>query len=202
MTLPAPSVFPAKPALYELSPGEKLVRFYNPVYGRWDQQRFFGPLSDVRFDHHLPPLAVSPDRSVWYSATSLLGAVAEAFGNRGILDSDSGRRVCVARVRSPLSVLDLAGVAPRRFGLDQRIATSTDYPWCQEWARAFYDRYREIQGLRWRGRQAGTICFVLNDRSAMGFLEAISDHDIAHPDVWHRISRAGRRARLQIAGPP
>lgn len=174
------------------------MRFYNPTHGLWNQQRFYGPLSGVRFDHHLPPLGISANRSVWYSATSLLGAVSEAFGNRGYLDRDSGRRVCLARVRSRVSVLDLVGASPRRFGLDQRIATSTDYPKCQEWSRAFYDQFEGIQGLRWRGRQTGSICFMLNDRARMSCLEAVVDLEISHPDVWRRIARAARRARLRI----
>jgi RES domain len=90
------------------------------------------------------------------------------------------------------------GVAARVFGLDQRIGTSTDYALCQEWAQAFYDSYPEIRGIRWRGRQAGSICAVLNDRAGRGSLEAITDCAISHPDVWPQISRAARRARLRI----
>jgi hypothetical protein len=199
LTLPPPSpTLPAIPQRHELNAGDKLVRFYHPAHGSWDQQRFYGPLPGVRFDHHLPPLAMSPDRSVWYSATFLLGAVAEAFGNLGFIDKGSGRRICVATLLEPLKVLDLVGVAARALSLDQRIATSTDYPRCHEWARSFYDRYPEIRGLRWRGRQAGSICVVLNDRVDMGALHANVDHEIAHPDVWPRIARAARRARLRL----
>jgi len=55
-----------------------------------------------------------------------------------------------------------------------------------------------IRGIRWRGRQAGSICVVLNDRTDMGELEAIQDYDIAHPEVWPRIFLAARRAHLRI----
>lgn len=182
------------PPLYELGPGTRLVRFYNSKHGPWDQQRSFGPLPDVRFDHHSPPTA----RSVWYAATSIVGAVAEAFGNQGFIDKSSGRRLCVATPRLRLPLVDLVGVAARAFGLDQRIGTSTDYVRCQEWARAFYDSYPEIQGIRWRGRQTGSICVVLNDRIGRGSLEAVADHDISHPDIWPQISRAARRAHLRI----
>ncbi len=155
----------------------------------------------MRFDHHSPPLALSPDRSVWYAATSLLGGVAEAFGNQGFLDKESGRRVCIASLRLTVPVLDLVGVAARVFNLDQRIGTDQDYSICQEWARTFYDRYTGIQGIRWRGRQAGTICVVFNDRVEMDLLKLIADVEIDHPDVWARIARAARRARLRITAP-
>lgn len=135
---------------------------------------------------------------VWYAATSLIGAVAEAFGNLGFIDRGSGRRVCVVSVGTPIPVLDLVGAAPRAFGLDQRIATSRDYLICQMWARAFYEAYPTIQGIRWRGRQAGSICLVLNERMNMGSLEPLVDRDIGEPEVWPRIARAARRCHLSL----
>jgi hypothetical protein len=104
----------------------------------------------------------------------------------------------VARVREPVAVLDLVGAAPRAFGLDQRIATSREYERCQEWARALYEGYSEIRGLRWRGRQAGAVCFALNDRTDMSFLEALVDRNLGEPEVWPRIVRAARRCHLRI----
>lgn len=184
-----------------LTPGERLVRFYNPKHGAWDRHRSYGPLPDLRFDHHLAPPGSRSDRTVWYAATSLLGAVAEAFGNQGTVDKGSGRRICVAQLLSPLTVVNLVGVAARAFGLDQRIGASLEYERCQEWARALYERYPEIQGIRWRGRQAGSICLVLNDRVDMSALKAVADSDLSHPDFWPRIASAARRANLRIRGP-
>ena len=199
MTLPSPpAVLPPRPKLHEIAEGDLLVRFYNPLHGGWNARRTYGPLPELRFDHHRPPLGLGSDRSVWYAATSLLGAVAEAFGNHGFIDRSSGRRVCVARVGEPILVLDLVGAAPRAFGLDQRIATSREYDRCQEWARAFYESYREIRGIRWRGRQAGAICFALNDRLDMRSLEALVDQGVGDPEVWPRIARAARSCHLRI----
>lgn len=204
MTLPAPPGvgLPAEPQLFTLRPGSVLVRFYRPTHGLWCQQRFYGPLANVRFDHHPPPPALSPQRSIWYAASSLLGAVAEAFGRLGVVDRGDDRRICTARVRSPLVLLDLVGVGPRVFGLDQQIGTSREYARCQEWARAFYEAYPEISGLRWRGREAGSICCALNDRTNRAALELEADHDLYHPTVWPRIVRAARLCRLQIVVPP
>ncbi|MFL6194169.1 MAG: RES family NAD+ phosphorylase [Thermoanaerobaculia bacterium] len=201
MSLPfPPSTLPANPPLFELEPGSRLVRFYNPVHGPWNRQRAYGPLPGLRFDHHPPPPGGSSGRSVWYASASLVGAVSEAFGNTGFLDKGSGRRICVAAIRRSLPVLDLVGVAARAFGLDQRVGTDRGYVATQAWARAFYDHYPRIFGIRWRGRQAGSICVVLNDRADMDLLDAMSDHDISHPDVWPRIVRSARRARLRIVG--
>lgn len=192
--LSPPPVLPVSPPLHELGPGDRLVRFYNPKHGPWDQQRPFGPLPDVRFDHH----SSIPGRSVWYAATSMIGAVAEAFGNQGFIDKESGRRVCIVTPRLPLPLIDLVGVAARAFGLDQRIGTSTEYARCQEWAQAFYDSYPEIRGIRWRCRQTGSICVVLNDRAGRGSLELIKDCAISQSEIWLQVSRAARRARLRI----
>ena len=111
----------------------------------------------------------------------------------------SGRRICYVRLRISLTLLNLVGVAARALGLDQRIGTDRDYPLCQEWARAFYNHYPQIHGVRWRGRQAGSICVVLNDRVEMDLLELVADDDIAHPDVWPRIARTALRAHLRIS---
>jgi len=175
-----------------------LVRIYNPSYGTWKERRSYGPIPEMRFDHHPPPAGSASGRSVWYAATSLVGALSEVFGNEGKIARGSSRRICFVRLRISLTVLNLAGVAARAFGLDQRIGTDRDYAVCQEWARWFYDQYPEIQGIRWRGRQAGSICIVLNDRVEMDLLELVSDYDIVHPDVWPRIARAAVRAHLQI----
>jgi hypothetical protein len=152
----------------------------------------------MRFDHHLPPLARSATRSVWYAAAALVGAVAESFGNVGVVDRASGRRVAVVRVTGQLRMVDLVGPAARRVGLTQEVGSSTDYAKTQEWARAFYDQYASLVGIRWRGRQAGSICFVLHDRAAMTRLALVSDHDIGDPPVWPRIANAARRCSLRV----
>ncbi len=129
----------------------------------------------------------------------MVGALSEAFGNQGQIDQKSGRRICFVKPRISLTVLNLVGVAARAFGLDQRIGTDRDYSLCQEWARAFYNHYPQIHGIRWRGRQAGSICIVLNDRVEVDLLGLAADSDIAHPDVWPRIARAAFRAHLRVA---
>jgi hypothetical protein len=199
LSLPAPpAVLPSDPAVHALRAGDRLVRFYDPGRGPWRQPRTFGPLSDLRFDHHLPPPGSDAARSVWYAATSLLGALSESFGRLGLVDRDAGRRVALVRVVGPIPLLDLVGVAARSVGLTQEIAAATEYDRTHAWARAFYEQYPALQGVRWRGRQAGSICVVLNDRTALGALALDADHDLADREVWPRIARAARRCRLRL----
>jgi RES domain-containing protein len=199
LSLPLPpSVLPKNPPLRELRPGLNLVRFYDPGRGSWNRQRFYGPVKDMRFDHHPPPPGDTSGRSVWYSARSLVGAVSEAFGNEGLVDKWSRRRVCFVRLRSTLKVLSLSGSDPHAFNLDQRIGTDRSYEVSQAWARAFYDSYSEIQGIHWSGRHSGSICVVFNDRAPMSSLELIQDADISHPLLWPRVARAAVDAYLEI----
>lgn len=196
---PPPPVLPVTFPRFTLQPGTRLIRFYRSQHGPWNQQRRYGPLFDLRFDHHAGRPGERADRSVWYASTSLVGAVSETFGNLHFLDRNPNRRICIVRVQSSLVLVELVGVAARTLGLDQRIGTSTEYECCQEWARALYDQYPDMQGIRWRGRQSGSICVVLNDRADMGSLELLADFEITHPDVWPQIERAAYRAHLRIA---
>lgn len=137
-------------------------------------------------------------RSVWYASTSLRGAVAEACGRLGFVDRGSGCKIVLARITRSIRVLDLVGVAARRLKLTQEIGTTTDYAFCQSYARAFYDQYPGIQGIRWRGREVGSINLVLNDRADMAALFPEVDEKIIHSDLWPRIARAARDCRLAI----
>ncbi len=199
MTLPTPpSSLPPDAKFVELPRGYRLVRIYDPARGSWETQRFYGPISSGRFDHQPPPTAVHPNRSVWYASNSLRGAVAESFGKLGFVDCDSGRRVVVARADAPIVVLELLGAAVKRLKLTQEIATTTDYPICQSYARAFYAQFTAIQGIRWRGREIGSVNVVLNDRAEMTALTPEADEGIIHPGIWPRIARAANLCRMEI----
>ena len=192
-----PDILPENPETLDLPVGLQLVRFFDPYRGRWDAHRFYGPLPDMRFDHHTPPCGLHPNRSVWYAAMSLRGAVAEVFGRTGILDRGSRVRLVQATIRSSIPVLDLVGLAARSVGLTQEIAATTDYVVCQTWARAFYDQYPNVQGIRWRGRQIGSLCIVLNDRTTMNHLTA-EVLGLSEPEIWSRIARAARDCGVRI----
>lgn len=188
---------PAEAPVVALPPGLALVRFFSPARGGWATQRAYGPLADMRFDHHPLPCRLHADRSVWYSAESLRGAVAESFGRRGMIERSGIARLVLAKVLTEIRVLDLVGVAARAFGLTQEIAATTDYAACQQWAQAFYDQYPRVDGIRWRGRQSGSLCVALTDRAEMDSLKG-QTWALADPAIWRRISRAARDCHLTI----
>lgn len=197
MTLPSPAKLPADPPVAVLASGARLVRIYGSRR-RWHDGRDWGPHHDGRFDHQTPPPGSGDGRTVWYASRSVLGAVAESFGREGFLDPAAGDRIAVARVVAPIPLIDLVGVAARRLGLTQEIAGTTDYQRTQEWARAFYDAYPDLSGIRWRGRQAGSICVVLTDRLPRRSLALEFDSTVGDPRVWPRVARAAHRCRVRI----
>ncbi len=194
-----PLRLPPKPNVLTLPPGLVLVRFYHPKRGDGSTHRRYGPLADMRFDHHPPPCRMHAHHSVWYAAASFIGAVAEAFGRQGSIDKAAGLRVVKAKVRGEIRVLDLVGIAARAVGLTQEIAATTDYVRCQEWARAIYHQVPDVHGVRWRGRQSGSLCIVLHDRAEMNRFESES-WAVVDPAVWPRITRAARECRMEIRG--
>ena len=181
-----------RPKGFTFHPGKRLFRFYDPRRCRWNQGRTYGPIPDQRFDHHLGPKGPSHPESVWYSATRLVGAVAEVFGRDGVLDRSCSFRVCRVELTASFEVVDLCAVGPLRLGLDQRICSTLDYKLTQAWAQALYSAYPDFVGIRWSGRMSGSENVILNDRADLGTLNLISDHDISTGAVWGRIARASR----------
>ena len=200
MTIKTPPKKIPQPKVYKLSGGKQLVRFYNPLRYDWNQPRHYGPLKDQRFDHHPQPKQNHLAYSVWYAGSSLRGAVAEAFGRIGFVDQSSERRICVVEVVDPLPVIDLVGNGARFLGLDQEIATTTDYEKTCLWARHLYHQFSKYAGIRWHGRQMGTENVVLNDRANLSKLSLISDHKISEPEVWPRIKVAAYYCKIKVVG--
>ncbi len=187
------------PPTSELSVDSFLVRIYNPSHGDWDAQRFYGPSDEGRFDHHpAGPPVIHADRSVWYAGKALRGAVAEAFGKAGQIDTSSNRMLVMARVVAPIRVLDLLGTGPRKLGLTHEISSTTDYGLTQSWARAFYDEYGDLEGVQWSGREINSVNVLLHDRAEMDRLVPEFDDRITHPDAWPRVARAARDCAIQI----
>lgn len=203
MALPEPGEveLPEEPPEFELAIGRPVVRIFNPAWGGWDQQRFFGPVENTRFDHHPPPPRMHETFSVWYAASSLRGAVAEAFGRTGAVERRVERRIVLAEVRRPLRLLDLVGVSARALGLTQEAAAGTDYELTRRWARRLYESYPFLHGLRWRGREVGSRNYLLDDRATMDRL-AGRDWDLGDPAVASRISRAAYDCRIPFDNHP
>lgn len=151
----------------------------------------------MRFDHHPPPCRRHDGFSVWYASASVLGAVAEVYGRTWQLDRAAGQRISLATVEQPLRVLDLLGTGARQLALTQEIAASTDYEACRAWARELYRRYDGVHGVRWRGRQSGSVCVLLDDRASIDRLSA-RHWAVGDVEVWPRIARSARACRIEI----
>ena len=189
---------------FTLSKGSPLARFYNPGRGPWHTLRHFGPIEDQRFDHHEPPKEKDKDEGVWYAGRTLKGAVAERFGRHPrIVDGNGPDKVVLLEVAAFVRVFDFVGDAARFAapGMDQRIGTTTDYAITQGWARAIYQRRPDVAGIRWMGRQAGTLNVVLTDRADLSRLKIIHDYSIGDPAVWPRIATAATALNLIVIAP-
>lgn len=189
---------------FTLSKCSYLARFYNPGRGPWNTLRHFGPMEDQRFDHHEPPKGKDKDEGVWYAGLTLKGAVAERFGRHPrIVDGNGPDRVVLLEVAAFVRVFDFVAAAARFAapGMDQRIGTTTKYAITQQWARAIYQRRVDVAGIRWLGRQAGTINVALTDRADLSRLNVLHDYSIGDPAVWPRIATAATALNLTIISP-
>lgn len=192
-----PDPLPTPPKVHRVPAGFRVLRFFSPKRGAWAHQRFFGPIADMRFDHHPPPCRLQSLASVWYAATSLRGAVVETFARAGAVDRSGPTKLAVATVVEPIELLDLVGTAARWVGATQEIAATTDFAATQAWARAFHGSFPALGGLRWRGRQAGSLCLLLTERASMAALRA-EVLPLTDPHLWPRIARAARDCRLKV----
>ena len=180
---------------------KRLIRFYRPARSPWNVPRAFGPIKRMRFDHHPPPKREHVAFGVWYAAGSLRDAVAETFGNLpGILDRFSGTNVCIVELSEPVDLVSLYGNGPRLLhrGLDHRIGTTTQYALTQKWARAIYEAFPDLMGIRWKGRQLGGETVVLTDRANFGALVLVEDYDISDSTVWPRIAAAAHYCSVKV----
>ncbi|MEM8994825.1 MAG: RES domain-containing protein, partial [Acidobacteriota bacterium] len=131
------------------------------------------------------------------AATSLRGAVAETSARTGFVDRSSPARLALATAVESIEVVDLVGPSARWVGATQEIAATPDLAATREWARALHRSFPSLRGLRWRGRQAGSICFVLNERTSIAALRA-EDWPISEARLWPRVARAARDCRLAV----
>ena len=117
---------------------------------------------EVRYRPYPQPLyrfdAPRGEYPVIYACASPIGTFAEVYGERArrLGENDGARYLLQLVPRAPLPLLDLQDVRPlASLGLDQRISIGDDYPTCQAWARACWQGFPQIVGIRYRARKAG-----------------------------------------------
>lgn len=106
----------------------------------------------------------------------------------------------MAELAAPIDVASLYANGPRLLcnGLDHRIGTTTRYALTQKWARAIYDAFPDLCGIRWKGRQLGGEAVVLTDRADLDALILVDDCEISHPAVWPRIAAAAQHCNIKV----
>jgi hypothetical protein len=126
------------------------IYFRNPpARGGWNVFRSFGPVPKSRFDHLVPPPRVQ-DRSILYAASEALTCLAEVFQEDRIIDPTANDPWLTAlAIEQELKLLNLAGKWPTAAGASMAI-NSGPRERAQDWSRAIYEAYPEIDGL-WYG---------------------------------------------------
>lgn len=162
----------------------------------WNTLRSFGPV--LRFDPHPLPRKVYARHGVWYGATDVPGALAEAFQSTRVINTHTRAPYLTAvRFTRPLRLLDLAahgsGRWPTRVGGNFALSTAA-HGIAQHWARTIRAAYPDLDGLAYRGRFAGALCVALFTPAALAFpLHAEMTVPLDHPGFASRLAGAADR---------
>ena len=185
--------------LVEITPDQLLWRVHRTASRHslpWDALRGYGPI--LRFDPHPCPRGEHPERGVWYGATDVDSALAEAYQDTRVIDRDweapylTGFR-CVRTVRA----LDLGAFGPGRWptrvGGNYAMDTAP-HSVSQSWARAIHSAHPDLDGLLYRGRFGGGRCLVLFSPAADAFpSRPATSNPLSHPGIQSRLAGAALR---------
>jgi len=112
----------------------------------WNAFRAYGPVKDMRFDHHEEPMR-QQERGVLYAASRIAICVAEFFQQGRTIDRHRGEPWLVGfTVKRDVTALNLCGTWPTRAGASMAINTGR-HDRTRRWSRALYDAYPDIEGL-------------------------------------------------------
>lgn len=140
------------PAVASIRAGTLVHRIYRRggVYrSSWSMLRDFGP-TDARFDHHLVDESGAPqrqDRAIGYYAGDIPTALAETFQSGRLVDRHRDQPwLASCQLVRDLHVLDLTGTFAVQAGGSMKLV-SGPRSWSQNWSRAFYECYSEVEGI-------------------------------------------------------
>jgi RES domain len=178
-----------------LAAGTRLWRCYalgGAHPGRWNQFRFFGPLTSARFDPQPPPASMTT-RGVMYLALDIPTVIAEVFqATRTVNRHRRAPWLVGLDPARDVSLLDLGGGWPTRAGASQAI-NSGRKDHARSYAVAAYEEYDHLDGILYPSSMLGRvtdasgkpttrgICVALFDRAA----DAIPDHPAIHHPLAH-----------------
>ena len=171
------------PAVLALRRGTLIHRIYRrggPYRSTWDTLRDFGP-TDARFDHHHADPTDVPqrqERAIGYYAGDIPTALAEAFQSGRLVDRHRDQpwlaSLVVAR---DVRLLDLTGTFALQAGASMKLV-SGPWSWSQNWSRAFYECYPDIEGIYYPSSLTNAPAMAIYERvlSSSPFPDAPSLH--------------------------
>lgn len=165
----------------------------------WNKLRCHGP-TPSRFDPQPEPPRLSV-RGVSYASTDIATALAEVFqATRAIDTVTAGRHLTGWSPIRPLRLLDLTGDWPLRHGASQ-VLTSGPKSSCRAWARAIYDAFPDLDGLRSRSslRDGDVVVLWTPARDSFPPVPAFS-RPLSAPGLRERIWTAAARIGYDVIG--
>lgn len=161
----------------------------------WNEFRRFGPLGTARFDHHLPP-PHTQDRGILYAAEDGPACFAEFFQATRTIDRSRREPWLVGfALGGDVRFLELGGPWPTRAGASQAINSGPRLR-AREWARAIYDRYPDVEGLRYPSSMLGkAVAVALWERAR----DAMPLQPVLHIPLTHAgLQRPIQRVALML----
>lgn len=189
-----------------------IVRIYfsgPPHPQAWDDFRYFGPVSTMRFDHQPPPRRVHPSRAVMYAVPGgsaatvdpLDVAVLEVFGETGVIERvRRAPRLVVWTPARALRLLDVsAGTWLARAGGNAAL-TSGPRAVARHWARAIWREYPDLDGITWSSApMPGGKAVVLFERAESALPARPDVHiDLAQPALLPALARIADQYHLTL----
>lgn len=164
------------------------MRTYNTAWTYWTSWNWFRPFGPVlggRLDHHLLPPRKQA-RKILYCSLDALTSLAEVFHQTGAIDPYRlAPRLVVFTLASALVLLDLTDEAwLTKTGAPSDLNRCA-HPTAQEWSRAVYEAYPEIDGILYASaRHPGGRNVALYEKAILA-LPATPDLDypLSHPDL-------------------
>lgn len=156
------------PDPYLIPAGTELWRIYarGGTYPRaWNVFRAYGPVMDMRFDHHEEPPQEQP-RRILYGASRIPICVAGFFQRGRTIDRDRGEPWLVGFTATrDVMFLNLCGTWPTRAGASMALNTGR-HDLARQWSRAIYDAYPHVEGLWYASSMyANQPAFALYERA-------------------------------------
>lgn len=192
------------PATYDLPKGTRLFRIYfqgGRYPARWNGFRGYGPTSS-RFDHHAEPPRPQR-RQILYAALRADTCYAEVFQAARVIDLEKDSPYLVAfRILRPLQLLDLSGNWVTRAGASMAISTGS-HRQARRWSRAFYETYRDIDGLWYGSSMHGNqpaLALYERARDALPNVPELN-RPLSHPRLRNAASRVALDVGYLIAPP-